>query len=260
MPNPVYSLSDLYDLARKPAITKVSQDFELFLNANSFLVEVLNNAASFFLIIDFSNMQYLYVSEGIVNIIGYTASEWKQEGLNAAFRTLHHEDRDRLKEAHNDQFEFFFSLPIEERLKYKYSNNFRVIRKDGSYVWIMTQDSFISLDETGKPSVGFEICTDITSVKKDSTMTLSCFTTNEKGAITTVRKSYYPINGRASFTSREIEILLLVREGLKTKGIAEKLFISELTVSKHKTNMMKKAGVNSANALVHYGVTNGLIF
>lgn len=260
MPKQVYVLDDLHDLAGKPDMSSISKDFTSFLNENSFLVSVLNNAASFFFIIDFANMRYLYVSEGIVNLMGYTAEEWKNEGINAAFRTIHQDDRSRLKKVHEDQFKFLFEQPVEERLLYKFSTNFRVIRKDGTEIWLMTHDSFIALDTSGKPSVAFEVCTDITTVKKDLTMTFSIFRNDTNGLIKTINKFYYPINGSLSFTSREIEVLQLVRQGLNTRSIAEKLYISELTVSKHKKNMMDKAKVNNANALVHYAVVNGLIF
>ena len=60
-------------------------------------------------------------------------------------------------------------------------------------------------------------------------------------------------------TKRELEILILVSEGLTSKVIAEKLFISPFTVVKHRKNIIKKLGVKNFNEVVKYAVVNGLI-
>jgi DNA-binding NarL/FixJ family response regulator len=49
---------------------------------------------------------------------------------------------------------------------------------------------------------------------------------------------------------RESEILHLVSQGLSSKQISEKLFISERTVANHRLNIMNKCGVNNTVELV----------
>jgi DNA-binding NarL/FixJ family response regulator len=51
-------------------------------------------------------------------------------------------------------------------------------------------------------------------------------------------------------SAREIEILSLVSEGLSSKQISEKLFISERTVANHRLNIMNKCGVSNTVELV----------
>jgi DNA-binding CsgD family transcriptional regulator len=51
-------------------------------------------------------------------------------------------------------------------------------------------------------------------------------------------------------TKREIEILVNIFNGLKNAEIAEKLFISEITVKKHLQHIFEKIGVNSRTALI----------
>jgi len=46
----------------------------------------------------------------------------------------------------------------------------------------------------------------------------------------------------ANLTKREIEIVLLIREGLKSQEIAEKLHISCKTVSNHRHTIKEKLG------------------
>ncbi|MEQ9289827.1 MAG: response regulator transcription factor [Cyclobacteriaceae bacterium] len=52
-------------------------------------------------------------------------------------------------------------------------------------------------------------------------------------------------------SSKETEILELISEGLTTKEIAEKMFISTRTVETHRANMMKKLTVKNTPELIN---------
>lgn len=54
-----------------------------------------------------------------------------------------------------------------------------------------------------------------------------------------------------NLTSREIEIVKLLRQGLQYKKIGEKLFISERTVTKHIQNVFEKVGVANKVELIN---------
>jgi DNA-binding CsgD family transcriptional regulator len=54
-------------------------------------------------------------------------------------------------------------------------------------------------------------------------------------------------------SKREKDILELIDEGLATKEIAEKLFISPVTVNNHRANMLMRTGAKDTNALVQIG-------
>lgn len=60
-------------------------------------------------------------------------------------------------------------------------------------------------------------------------------------------------------TKRELEIVKLVSEGLTSKVIAERLFISPFTVVKHRKNIIKKLGVKNFNEVISYAIVNSLI-
>lgn len=52
------------------------------------------------------------------------------------------------------------------------------------------------------------------------------------------------------FSARELEVLSLIAEGYSTKQIAEKLFLSERTVSNHRSRMLQKCDVSNTIELV----------
>ena len=62
-----------------------------------------------------------------------------------------------------------------------------------------------------------------------------------------------------SLTGREIEILSEVAEGLTSREIADKLFISENTVKNHVRNVLEKTGLTSRHDAVRYAIREGLI-
>lgn len=51
-------------------------------------------------------------------------------------------------------------------------------------------------------------------------------------------------------TTREVEIVKLISEGLTSQEMADKLFISPRTVETHRANLMKKVGVKNSIELV----------
>jgi two-component system response regulator NreC len=65
--------------------------------------------------------------------------------------------------------------------------------------------------------------------------------------------------GIQSLTTREIEVIQLLAEGNITKEIATKLFISEKTVDRHKTNILKKLNLKNTAQLVKIAVDQGII-
>ena len=62
-----------------------------------------------------------------------------------------------------------------------------------------------------------------------------------------------------TLTSREQEIMVLLAEGLSSKEIAEKLFISPKTVDNHRTNILRKLNLHSTIELIRYAARLGII-
>ncbi len=62
----------------------------------------------------------------------------------------------------------------------------------------------------------------------------------------------------ALLSEREREIIALVGEGLKNQQIAERLFLSDVTVRHHLTSIFKKLKVSDRLELVIYAYKNGL--
>ena len=62
-----------------------------------------------------------------------------------------------------------------------------------------------------------------------------------------------------TLTPREQEVMRFLAEGLYSKKVAEKLFISPKTVENHRANIMNKLGLHNIIELIRYAAKLGLI-
>lgn len=78
-----------------------------------------------------------------------------------------------------------------------------------------------------------------------------------KGYINTI-KGKQP-KDKKSLTSRELEVIKLISDGLSYKEVAEKLFISTRTVETHRNNILEKLELKNNIELVKYAIRNKIV-
>ncbi len=68
-----------------------------------------------------------------------------------------------------------------------------------------------------------------------------------------------PSSLHVSLSAREMEIIVLVADGLTNQEIAKKLTISKRTVDNHVSNMFTKTGSKNRVALLNWAMDHGKI-
>ena len=66
-------------------------------------------------------------------------------------------------------------------------------------------------------------------------------------------------NGSVRLTSRELEMLQLIAEGMANKQAAAELGISIKTVEKHRQSLMKKLDLHDTAGLTRYAIAKGIV-
>jgi DNA-binding NarL/FixJ family response regulator len=65
--------------------------------------------------------------------------------------------------------------------------------------------------------------------------------------------------GAAGLTSREVEVLQLIAEGMANKQAADELGISIKTVEKHRQHLMSKLDIHDTAGLTRYAINAGIV-
>lgn len=60
-------------------------------------------------------------------------------------------------------------------------------------------------------------------------------------------------------SDREREVMKQIARGLRTREIAFQLSLSQKTIEKHRSNLMRKLGLRSATAVAAYAIANGYL-
>lgn len=63
----------------------------------------------------------------------------------------------------------------------------------------------------------------------------------------------------SKLSDRETEITKLIAQGLTSKQMADKLFLSTHTINTHRKNIMKKIGAKGASEVILYAINEGIV-
>jgi DNA-binding CsgD family transcriptional regulator len=252
--NMLYNLEEMASICLRKYPIESIDDYSRFIPDEHF-EKILNQSSLFFFSIDFSRMRYIFLSQGVKNVLGYDRSEWFMEGLDFGFKILLPEDRQLLKCIHIEMFKAFYNTPVPKRGKLSFDFDLRVIAVSGKTVRINHRTIFVEMDQDGNPLVDFNICTDISSIKPSGPTILTI-----KLEDRLIREIHFDVQDIGyTFSKRELDILSLVSRGLNSTEIGKELFISYHTVNTHRKNMLHRTNCKNSSELVNYAKNKGLM-
>lgn len=189
---------------------------------------------------------------GIERLLGYSDDEFN---INLIAGYVHPDDSERyvyLTKLTNEWGRAINPEPFSVEVQIDY----RVRKKDGSYIKVIRQSTNFEncVDKSIKSAIN--ILTDITQIKTDNSVNLSVFNV-KTGKVLLEEKDTLPMTFR--FSKREMEILRLLKIGMRSSEIAGRLFISRHTVDTHRRKMLEKTGCKNIMELVHHASRLGII-
>ncbi len=216
--------------------------------------EVENQAISVY---DMHRKSYLFYRTKFNMELDNMLDKWLNE-LSPSFfiNLLHPNDTSFVRHAQVATFDFLNNQPPQERKDYKMVLDLTLVHPKGYFYRVVLQSVILELDKDGKIWLVMNI---IEMISKNSSYTLpQCQLIDTKNGKQIALPGFNAENSVA-LTNREKEILKLLAQGLESKDIAQKLFISLNTVNNHRQNIINKTGTENMGQALLYAKRIGTI-
>lgn len=233
------------------------EDYAAFESKKELLLkisEVENQAISVY---DMHNKNYLFYHTKFNQELDNMLDGWLNKLSPFFFNNLlHPNDISFVHEAQVTTFDFLNNQPPQGRKDYKMVLDLTLAHPKGYFYRVVLQSIILELDKDGNIWLLMNI---IDMISKD----ISYSPPQSQLINTKTGKQIALCNAEtgnsALLTKREIEILKLLAQGLESKDIAQKLFISLNTVNNHRQKIIYKTGSENSGQALLYAKRIGLI-
>lgn len=207
-------------------------------------------------VFDMYRQQHVFVSYNFTDLFGYDMNSLKKNGNDYFDEHVHPDDIPVLMRNGVDFLRLFY-IHKEEFSNCKLINEYRIRNCHNDYVRIIEQHQILEFDKKGNAWLSlsiWDISPDQSTFQGVRSKLLNC-----KTGVYHSLQELLPTSHQASLSPREIEILQLVRDGLLSKEISEKLSISVHTVNTHRQKILIKLNVDNSMEAVKYASELGLL-
>ncbi|CAN5747472.1 hypothetical protein BH24BAC1_BH24BAC1_41460 [soil metagenome] len=202
--------------------------------------------------------RYDFVSNNAQALLGYSSQELIKGEVGFLATLIHPADFSWLQALLWRTQDHVQTLPPRQRLYHRVSFDCRVRKSDGSYIRVLNQVTVLQTDDEGAVTHLLGSTTDITNWKKRETLVATVHEADGGSGPVYTSAEGLPAP-QTTLSKRECEIVKLLAQGLSSKQIADRLFISRHTVSTHRQNIIEKTGSKNTGELVHRAMGRGLI-
>lgn len=211
---------------------------------------------SYYFIINNHTLQLDVVSNELKEVLGYDPSEFSLPFMNSI---IHPDDRSWYLAIGKTIIDFLSKLPLEKLMKYKVRYDIRLMKKDGSYVRVLTQGICLEHDLQGRMLRTLIMQTDINYLKQEGKPMLAFIGMDGEPSYLDVESKNIFIEAKDELSKREKQVLMLLIEGKLSKEISGILKISKQTVDTHRKNMLHKKRLNNTGELVGKAIRYGWV-
>lgn len=208
-----------------------------------------------YFVIDFYDMSIVSSSANLRDLVDVQG----EITLNSIIATIHPDDMQFVAIAEKACIDYLYKkIGNNKQQKYKLNYCFRAKHPDGSYRMLSRQGIILTVDDNGGFAKCLNIFTDISHLTVTNSYKISMIGINEPSFLN-IDIGYSNSSASQKLTSRELDILKLIAEGLGTKEIAERLNVSVHTISTHRKNILTKSNARSITNLVSRCIQEGII-
>lgn len=214
-----------------------------------------------FFVADMQTSKYMFISDVVDEVMGHRYEAVMEGGME--YVDYHIQSPDHIsRKAMQEQFTFFTEHKNTELSEIRLKFVIPWLDQHKKQRYFFQQYNISHRSNQGFPLGFYGFCMDFTNIIKESQVRqhLEVFNKETNQWEDQSRLEFYlQIDDNKLLSKREIEILKWVAEGLSSKEIAEKLFISTHTVNTHRKNMLARTNSKNSADLILYGVQNKLL-
>lgn len=212
-------------------------------------------------LLDFTTQTYPVMGINTQQIMGHAREAFNEGGL--PFMLAHYKDFELLnKKIFPDESEIIRQNLSHDISTFRFSRSYRFKNNKGTYNTILQRNSLITNGTTPAPVAIFGCASDITHFAEKGKVIhqIEKYNSVTENWELLLSKEYFPdLDEDQLLSRREIEILKWSVEGLSSKQIADKLFISFNTVNTHRRNMLKRTNCRNSMELLKYAIEKRLL-
>lgn len=206
-------------------------------------------------IFDISQKNMLFYSSNFGELLGYQSSDYEEKGQLFFAEKIHPEDAYLCCANGISIMKIFNNLSDNEKLNHKSIIEYRMLNAEGHYVRLIEQYQVLELAPDGQLWLMFNIV-ELSPNQEDWNGFNSQFLNFRTGKTIPLEP---PQSTQIELTRREVEVLKLVKDGLMSKEISDKLFISVHTVNTHRQRCLEKLGASNSMEAVMFAARFGLL-
>lgn len=201
-------------------------------------------------IFDLYRRDHIFVSRGFENQLGWNLDEIEKQGIEYIDSRVHPDDLIYLLESGIYYLELaFFKVPRSQWKNYKVVSDYRLKNAGGEYVRVIEQHLCLEIDKHGNVWLDLSIM----DLNPDQDMNAPF----RSRLINFKTGDYYEFKPEKlidtpQLSIREKEVLKLIADGMISKQIADKLFISINTVNTHRQKIIEKLNVTNTAEAIRY--------
>lgn len=244
------------ELWSKQQISSLDVDYGLWNKKRESIREFSRISQSCIFIVDVFKERYDFASDNFSHIFGYNPVDIKtiRKKGDLLEERIHPDDRIQLLQYQIEHGQFIYSLPPEERNDYQQIFQIRMLNAKQQYVNVISRQQVLEKDQNGKAWMIMGTM-DISPDQLLSGKIKRTVLNRKTGEILTV--PFIPAEKK--LTGREKEILLLIRRGLLSKEIADRLNLSIYTINNHRKNILAKLNVDNIMEAMNIVFTSSVL-
>ncbi|PUV22856.1 LuxR C-terminal-related transcriptional regulator [Sphingobacterium athyrii] len=225
-------------------------------NIGRFLTELLAIGPFYYYVINIADNSLYHIHENLLSLHG---SKTYPSAVQEIIDYIHPDDLNFVFEAEKTTLDKMEEMGFGKGVFYRTSYCFRMKVADGTYHLFHHQGIHLSQDQEGRFTTALNIHTDINHITTINNHIVLVKAVGDRNYCQLDLSAGPPELNLPKLSKREMEVLRLLTQGLSSQQIADKLFISPLTVRVHRKNLLKKTACSNSGCLIKKCIELGLI-